>query len=104
MNQDGCLVISEIIREEVSVASERNGRVDRPYIDINDGIVSITTYTEDALIYYTTDGSLPSRKSILYEEPVSLPEHTVVKAIALKRGMYKSDIATRNTSSTLRMS
>lgn len=103
-SSDGCTLISDKLKEEVSVASERNGRVDRPYIDINDGIVSISTFTSDAIIYFTTDGSLPTRKSALYDEPMSLPEHTVVRAIAVKRGMYNSDIASRNTSSTLRMS
>lgn len=103
-SNDGCTLISDTLSELVSVASERNGRVDRPYIDINDGMVSISTFTNDAKIYFTTDGSLPTRKSTLYDEPISLPEHTVVRAIAVKRGMYNSDIASRNTSSTLRMS
>ena len=103
-SNDGCTLISDTLKEIVSVASERNGRVDRPYIDISDGLVSISTFTNDAKIYFTTDGSLPTRKSTLYETPISLPEHTVVKAYATKRGMYNSDIASRNTSSTLRMS
>ena len=33
-SSDGCTLISDKLKEEVSVASERNGRVDRPYIDI----------------------------------------------------------------------
>ena len=103
-SNDGRTLISDTLNEIVSVASERNERVDRPYIDISDGLVSISTFTNDAKIYFTTDGSLPTRKSTLYEAPISLPEHTVVKAIAIKRGMYNSDIASRNTSSTLRMS
>ena len=103
-SNDGCTLISDTLNEIVSVASERNERVDRPNIDISDGRVSISTFTSDAKIYYTTDGSLPTRKSTLYEAPISLPEHIVVKAIAIKRGMLSSDIASRNTSSSLRMS
>ena len=104
ISSDNSLIISNSINEVVSVTCERNGRVERPYIDINEGVVTIFSDTSDAQIYYTTDGSLPSRKSTLYESPLSLPEHTMVKAMAMKRGMYNSDVASRNTSSTLRMS
>lgn len=104
LDENGCLIISDPIYTEASVSSERNGRVDRPYIEVIDGTVTISTSTDESLIFYTLDGSLPSRKSSRYDAPLNLPEHTIVKAIAFKRGMLKSDVAARNTSSTIRMS
>ena len=100
----GCLLLSGTLSETVSVVSEKTGKVDKPDINVNDGEVTITTSTVNALIYYTTDGKTPNRKSLLYTEPIHLPERTQVKAIALKRGMYNSDVVTRNTSSSIRMS
>ena len=56
---------------------------------------------EGAEIRYTTDGSVPSSGSTLYNAPFSLNETTVVKAIAIKNGV-SSEVAvksfTKNTS------
>lgn len=59
--------------------------------------VTLTTDTKDAQIYYTTDGSCPcdeqgSRR--LYTEPIVITGETVLKAMAVKKGWYDSDIAT----------
>ena len=45
--------------------------------------VTITCETEDATIYYTTDGSMPTADSTPYTEPVMVEESTVFKAIAI---------------------
>jgi hypothetical protein len=42
--------------------------------------VSITTATENAKIYYTTDGSEPTETSTLYTEPFTISGTTTVKA------------------------
>lgn len=99
-------IISSSISCEVSVVAEYNGKVDRPYIDIetDTGLVTMSCYTDEVDIYYTTDGTVPTRKSIHYDGPVVLPPKTSIKAFARKKGMYNSDISFRNTSSILRMS
>ena len=56
-------------------------------------IVTIETETEDADIYYTLDGSVPSADNgDLYEDEIELTETTTVKAIAVKEGWNDSEV------------
>lgn len=55
--------------------------------------ITITCATDDALIYYTTDGNDPTTSSTLYEGPFTLGASATVKAIAVKEGYNNSDIA-----------
>ena len=41
-------------------------------------------------IHYTLDGTIPTDQSLEYEEPITLTETTVVKAIAIKDGVSSS--------------
>ncbi|MGN0162784.1 MAG: leucine-rich repeat protein [Candidatus Ornithomonoglobus sp.] len=52
--------------------------------------VTLTTATDGAQIYYTTDGSAPTASSTLYSEPVTLTETATIKAIAVKEGIGDS--------------
>jgi hypothetical protein len=52
--------------------------------------ISLTTATEGASIYYTTDGSEPSTASTLYSTPITISSSTAIKAIAVKDGMTNS--------------
>lgn len=56
--------------------------------------VTITTATQDAVIYYTQDGSDPSAASTRYSSPLAITEAVTLKAIAVKDGMADSKIAT----------
>jgi len=56
--------------------------------------VTISTETDGASIYYTTDGSDPTASSTLYTAPITVSTTTTIKAIAIKDGMNYSDIAT----------
>ncbi|MBY0596741.1 DUF6359 domain-containing protein [Bacillus bingmayongensis] len=56
--------------------------------------VTLTTSTEGATIYYTLDGSVPTDKSIHYNEPIVLNENSVIKAIAVKEGLESSAVST----------
>ncbi|KIL43586.1 hypothetical protein KP77_32920 [Jeotgalibacillus alimentarius] len=57
------------------------------------GTVELSTETEGASIYYTTDGSEPTADSTLYEDGVTITENTNLKAVAVKDGMTTSDVA-----------
>jgi len=57
--------------------------------------VTISTYTPDASIYYTLDGSDPDDSSILYTSPIMLGlGNTTVKAKAYKIDIDPSEIST----------
>ena len=53
--------------------------------------VTISTETEDATIYYTTDGSNPTTTSSVYTDAITISETTTVKAMAVK-GEDKSNV------------
>lgn len=56
--------------------------------------VAITSTTQDAAIYYTVDGSVPTAESTLYSEPIEVKQSTTLKAIVIKDGMNPSSVAT----------
>ncbi len=59
-----------------------------------DGVkVTMTTTTEGAAIYYTTDGTVPTAKSTKYSEPVEFTKDAMVKAIAIKTGLENSPVS-----------
>ncbi len=58
--------------------------------------IEITTETEGATIYYTLDGTEPNENSLVYTEPIHIDEPTTIKAIAMKEGLAKSQVATES--------
>lgn len=60
--------------------------------DITEYKVSLSTETEGAEIYYTTNGNIPDSSSLKYNEPISLSEDMVLNVIAIKQGMLDSDV------------
>ena len=57
-------------------------------------LVSMTDIEPEASIYYTTDGSVPTRNSTKYSGPVEITETTVLSAFAEKSGMKDSAVIT----------
>ena len=58
--------------------------------------VELSSETESAEIYYTTDGSEPSEKSLLYETPIAISGDgtaLTIKAVAVKQLMPASEVA-----------
>ena len=55
--------------------------------------VVITCTTEDATIYYTTDGTDPTSASEVYTEAIHVDHDMTLKAIAMKEGLDDSGIA-----------
>ena len=62
--------------------------------------VSLTTETEGAVIYYTTNGSTPTTESQVYDKPIDLTATTVIKAIAVLDGYIPSTVLTENVTVT----
>ena len=62
--------------------------------------VTMSTVTEGAKIYYTTDGIEPTEKSILYSSPVNFSKDVIIKAVAIKSGMQNSPVAVATVSMT----
>ena len=50
------------------------------------------TATPGAIIYYTTDGTVPTKESQKYDTPITLTETTTIKAIAIEDGHIMSDV------------
>jgi len=59
--------------------------------DNNAQILTISQENE-ASIYYTTDGSTPTKNSTLYTQPININKTTVVKARALEEGKFFSTV------------
>ena len=55
--------------------------------------VTISTETDGASIYYTTDGTEPTTSSSIYSSPINVSQTTTIKAIAVKDGMDDSEVA-----------
>jgi hypothetical protein len=58
--------------------------------------VTLTTATEDAEIYYTTDGTAPTTSSTKYSAPISVDDTEVLEAIAVAPGLNPSALNTAN--------
>ena len=57
---------------------------------------TVTLTTNDGSdIYYTTNGSFPTKSSTKYTKPIEITKNTVVKAISYKDGLIESDAISR---------
>ena len=57
-------------------------------------VVTITSPTEGASIYYTLDGTEPTKASTLYTGGITVSDAVTVKAVATKEGMLDSEVVT----------
>jgi len=57
--------------------------------------LKITCATPGAVIYYTTDGSVPTSSSKKYTEPIRISENTVIRAAAYADGLIHSEDAAK---------
>jgi hypothetical protein len=74
------------------------GQVSQPVITDNDEegakSISLTCSSPGATIYYTIDGSIPTKESTLYTAEFPVVVNTTIKAIATKSGLLDSEVAT----------
>ncbi len=66
-----------------------------PVITVENNTVTITSATEGAAIYYTTDGTDPTSDSDVYENAFAITATVTVKAIAIADGYTDSEIASK---------
>lgn len=57
-------------------------------------LITLTSETTGAVIYYTTDNSDPTAKSKVYKEPIAINEDTTIKAYASSNGNEDSAVVT----------
>lgn len=107
--------LKELVYEETGIASTANciegalkeiadylepEQVAKPVSDTEAGEVEsgtqieLSTETDGADIYYTTDGSTPSSASTKYTSKITISEDVTIKAIAIKDGMLNSEVLT----------
>lgn len=58
--------------------------------------ISLTCKTEGAVIYYTLDGTEPSKTSSVYKDAITVDKSTLIKAKAYKEGSLDSATASAN--------
>ena len=64
----------------------------KPVISTDNATLRITTDTENAIIYYTLDGTEPNENARKYTEPINLYASCEIKAIVVK-GEVKSEVS-----------
>ena len=83
----------------VAITGEQLPKAEAPVASVASGLytepqtVALSTTTENAKIYYTTDGSAPTTESTLYAEPIKVAETMTIKAIAIADGYSQSKVA-----------
>lgn len=65
----------------------------QPTFALADYLLSMSTTTAGATIYYTTDGSDPTTESTQYTEPIPFMQNGTIRAIAVKDGMTNSAVS-----------
>ena len=70
-------------------------KVSTPVITISNSILAISSNTDESSIYYSLDGSQPTKESLLYTAPVVLTNNCIIRTIAAKEGMEDSDESTQ---------
>ena len=72
--------------------------VKAPEANVSSGVVKagtkvyLSSDTEDATIYYTTNGTVPTTRSAKYTGAITITKDTTIRAIAVKRYMTTSEV------------
>ena len=92
MNQIGKLIFASLI----SSAAVAQPRFSQPHglYDGGELTVSMEATDADAEIRYTTDGSLPTKSSLRYTQPLTISKTTILRAAEVKGDTVASDVTT----------
>ncbi len=95
---ENCVIRAIAVKEkyetsEISVYDVKLLTCEQPVIKWDGNKITITTDTDGAEIYYTLNGSQPTKDAILYKEPFYF-KGGIVKAIAVKNGRLNSSVNT----------
>jgi len=80
-----------------SVAFDTLRQTQKPLFSLESGfydapiVLSFENTSKNRVIYYTLDGSMPSKESLRYEEPIVIEKTTVVSAVAYGNNALASD-------------
>ena len=83
-------------------AKENKGAVAAPISSIEAGsyyraqLVELTSATPNVKIFYTTDGSQPTKDSLLYSEPILVDQDMTIKAIAVRGNVNSKALLVTN--------
>jgi glucosylceramidase len=58
--------------------------------------LELSSETEGAQIYYTTDGTTPTADSLLYTQPMLITDTVTIKSIAIKDNLESSDVVSQD--------
>lgn len=95
--------VDRIVEKEVPVYKEYAAAVTFTATTNDDGTsmtITMTSETEHASIYYTTDDTTPTAESTKYTSPITVSENTTYKAIAVKEDMENSPVSVAAVSIT----
>jgi len=82
--------------------AESNGKVAYPIASVEPGsyyqaqTVKLSSTTPNLKIYYTTDGSIPTKEDNLYVEPIKVGKDMTIKAIAIRGNVNSKALAAGN--------
>jgi len=100
--KDTAEVYSFSFKTAINISEPEDGKVAAPTAAPAGGTytsaqtVTLSTATDGAGIYYTTDSSEPTTASAIYVKPIVVSESKTIKAIAVKNDMKDSVIAVYN--------
>ena len=92
--EDGKLVGYDSVTVKIHTAAPKASVVSGTYSEPFS--VELTCVDKTAKIYYTTDGSVPTKNATLYTGPIEITEDTQLKYVALRSGRNYSKYYTRN--------
>lgn len=78
----------------IQAVADTKFSVDRGFYFVPFNVV-ISSATQDAIIYYTIDGSEPTLQSSLYTAPINITTTTCIRAFAYKPGYASTNIDTQ---------
>ena len=87
---------AEVWKSFSSIKSMERIPCDQPVIDFSGYMLTMTTRTEGAKIYYTIDGTEPTTISQLYTAPIPIRQNATIRAVSVCEGYDNSPVSRYN--------